>query len=338
MNALIPNIHHVLTASFCRAFEELGISVLVPAVDEARQSALSKYRSPLAGAFDFQPFLAAERVRNCRIVDLEALADLDIDMIVIGGHGVQRAVLKFLLPMLKQRRDVHLIYFCGNEIPNYRWDLVNNLLCADEISWSRHGSQIANAARYYPWIDYDRFAWIEPNDSRRLVSCIINYASRYPADFEIARAIVDSVPGATHELIDKVSHARVAEIIQRCAASLHVKPEEGYGYAVIESLACGRPIVAPRRHVQGRAMARWCIEGETAMLFDSVDDARQSLTRFFDDADLRHALQRSSASRIRSIIDNDEQTETLGKFIQQLRPQPAKNLKSHLLDFRWRHR
>lgn len=338
MNALIPNIHNVLTASFCRAFEQLGISVLVPAVDEARQATLSKYRSPLAGAFDFQPFLLADGVRNCRIVDVEALADIDIDMIVIGGHGVQRAVLKYLLPMLKRRREVHLIYFCGNQIPNYRWDLVTNLLCADEISWARHGSRIANASRYYPWIDYDRFAWIGPNDSRKLVSCIINYESRYPADFAMARAIVDSVPGLSHELIDKVSHARVAEIIQRCAASLHVKPEEGYGYSVIESLACGRPIIAPRRYVQGRAMARWCIDGETALLFDSIDDARPSLTRFFGDEDLRHTLQRSSARRIRSIIDNDEQTAVLAKFIQQLRPQPAKRVKTHLLDFRWRHR
>ena len=337
MNALIPNIHNVLTASFCRAFEKLGISVYVPAVDEVGQATLSKYQSPLAGAFDFQPFATAEQVRNCRIVELEALADVDIDMIVIGGHGVQRAALKFLMPMLQRRRQVHLIYFCGNEIPNYRWDIVNNLLCADEISWSRHGSHIANATRYYPWIDYDRFAWIEPNDGRSLVSCIINYASRYPADFEMARTIVASVARLQHELIDKVSHASVAEIIQRCAASLHIKPEEGYGYAVIESLACGRPIIAPRRYVQGRSMARWCIDGETAILFDSVEDARQSLTKFFDDAALRHALQRSSAQRIRSIIDNDEQTDVLGKFIQRLRPQPAKNLKSHLLDFRWRH-
>lgn len=338
MNALIPNIHNVLTASFCRAFEKLGVSVLVPAVDEARQATLSKYRSPLAGAFDFQPFLSAENVRNCQIIDVDALAGIDIDMIVIGGHGVQRGVLKYLLPMLKQRRDVHLIYFCGNEIPNYRWDLVNNLLCADEISWLRHGSSIPNASRYYPWIDYGRFAWIEPNDSRKLVSCIINYESRYPADFAMARAIVNSIPGLTHELVDKVSHARVAEIIQRCAASLHIKPEEGYGYSVIESLACGRPVIAPREYVQGRAMARWCIDGETALLFDSVDEARQSLSLFFDDADLRHKLQYSAANSIRRIVDNDEQAEILRGFIQRLRPQPVKPLRSHLLDFRWRHR
>lgn len=338
MNIFLPNLHGILTVSFCRALDELGATVFVPAVDDGEQAKLSKYRSPLAGAYDFQKNLDLEGLKNCRVVALHELPDLDIDVVFITGHGVQRSVLKYLLPMFGRRRPVYLAYFCGNELPHYRWDLVKNLLSADELSWVRHAGQMPNAARYYPWLDYQRFSWAGPSSVRKLVTCIGNYDSRYPEDAATARQLVGSIANLQYELIDAVAHDQIAERYREAAATLHIKPEEGYGYAVIESLACGRPVVAPRKYVQGRAMQYWCIDGDSALLFDTIDEARQSLNRFFDDPDFRARLQACAAATVRRVIDNDEQTAVLQRFLQRLQPQPDKGLLSHLLDFRHRHR
>ncbi len=338
MNVFIPNLHHVLTASLCRVFDQLGMTVFVPEVDDAAQRKASKYRSPLAGAFDFRADLERERLPNCHIVTLEALSDLGIGLVIVAGQGVQRSVLKHLMPLFERRGQPKLAFFCGNELPHYRWDLVANLLCADELSWQRYGHRVANATRYYPWIDYERFAWLGPSDAPKVVTCIGNFETRYPQEAAMARAIVDGVAGLEHELIDKVPHDAVAARLHAAAASLHIKSEEGYGYAVIESLACGRPIVAPRRYVAGRAMARWCIDGESALLFDRIDEAQQRLRRFFGDADFRHGLQSAAAATVRRVIDNDEQREVMRRFLDRLQPQPAKGLLGHWLDLRHLHR
>ncbi|MBL8353148.1 MAG: glycosyltransferase [Burkholderiaceae bacterium] len=338
MNVLIPNLHGILTVSFCRAFGEIGADVFVPAVDDARQARQSRYRSPLAGAYDFRKDLDRERPKNCRIVDLEALPELDIDLVLVTGHGVQRSVLKYLLPLLGRRRRVDLAYFCGNELPRYRWDLVRNLLCADELSWRRHGSATPNATRYYPWIDYQRFSWQGPSDARKIVSCIGNYDARYPEDAAFARRLVASVPGLQYELIDAIGHDRIAEHFRQASATLHIKPEEGYGYAVIESLACGRPVIAPRKYIRGRAMQHWCLDGDSALLYDTFDEARQALMRFLDDPEFRTRLQTSAAATVRRIIDNDEQNAVLKRFVERLQPQADKTLLSRLLDVRHRHR
>jgi glycosyltransferase involved in cell wall biosynthesis len=337
MNVFIPNLHHVLTASLCRVFDQLGMTVLVPEVDDAAQRKLSKYRSPLAGAFDFRAALERERLPNCRIVTLQALPDLDVGLVIVAGQGVQRSVLKHLMPLLERRHKTFLAFFCGNELPRYRWDLVANLLCADERSWQQFGHRVPNAARYYPWIDYGRFAWQGPSDARKLVTCIGDFETRYPRDAATARTIVGGIDALEHELIDKIPHDAVATRLRAAAASLHIKSDEGYGYAVIESLACGRPVIAPRRYVAGRAMARWCIDGESALLFDRIDEAQQQLRRFFADADFRHALQSSAAATVRRAIDNDEQREVLRRFLERLQPQPDKSLRSHLLDLRHFH-
>ncbi len=338
MNVFLPNLHGILTVSFCRALDELGATVHVPAVSDGQQAKLSKYHSPLAGAYDFQPNFALEHLKNCRIVAFDELPDLDIDVVFITGHGVQRSVLKFLLPLFSRRRPVHLAYFCGNELPHYRWDLVRNLLSADELSWVRHAAQVPNAARYYPWIDYQRFCWHGPSSARKLVTCIGDYENRYPDDAATAHQLVDSMADLQYELIDAVAHDKIADRYRQAAATLHIKPEEGYGYAVIESLACGRPVIAPRKYVHGRAMQHWCIDGESALLFDTLDGARQSLLRFFGDQDFRTALQSSAAATIRRVIDNDAQKAVLQRFLDRLQPQPDKRLLSHLLDFRHRHR
>ncbi len=338
MNVFIPDIHSTLTYSFCKAFEELGATVYVPIPAKSNPVRMAGGEPLLKSAADFRWYGDYYQIPNCRFVEMTALPDLDIDVIIMADAPVQRSVWRYLAPLFSRRREVYLVAFCGNEMPRYRWDLVQNLLCADEETWVKRGSQVPNALRYFPYVDYPNYVFEGCSDTRTLITCINHYEKRYPQEAQWARQIVGQLPGVEHKVIGGLAPHDVAKEFQRSAASLHIKHEEGYGYAVIEGLAIGRPVVAPRKYVQGRTMARWCLPGESALLFDTTEEAAAQLREFFGNEDLRHRVQQRSAQLIRQLINNDEQTAGLKAFMDRLRPQPDKTLLNHLLDARYRHR
>ena len=338
MNVFIPDVHSTLTHSFCEAFDRLGATVYVPLPGASHGIHVAPSEPLLKGVADFRSHAEYMGVTNCRFVELEALPDLEIDVVVLPDKPLQRSVLRYLHPLFSRRREVYLVFFCGNEMPSYRWDLVQNLLCADEKTWHARGSRVPHALRYFPYVDYDTYAFRACSDVPALITCINHFEKRYPQEAAWAREIVSQVPGVEHRVIGGLAPREVAAQFQSSTASLHIKHEEGYGYAVIESLAVGRPIIAPRKYVQGRTMARWCVQGESALLFDSTEEAVAQIRGLMDDGDLRERMQRRSAELIRQLVNNDEQTAGLQAFMQQLRPQPDKSLLNHLLDVRYRHR
>ncbi len=84
-------------------------------------------------------------------------------------------------------------------------------------------------------------------------------------------------------------------------------------------------------------MEQWCLDGASALLFDTVDEARVALSRYFAESEFRHQLQSSSAALIRRAIDNGEQRAHMRQFLERLRPQPRKSLCNRLRDFSRRH-
>ena len=200
-----------------------------------------------------------------------------------------------------------------------------------------HARGTANFQTYYPWIDYDRFRDGGPGDAPVLGNYIHKYAERYPREFALSRRIAQELPGLALDDVAFLEPDQVAARMRATMATLHIKPEEGYGYAVIESLASGRPVVVPRAHLPGRTMARWLEPGRSALAFTDRADAVAQIRRFLADAGHRHALQAASARLIRERLDNAEQTAALGRFLANLRPQPPDTLRKRLLDLRHSH-
>ena len=337
MNIFIPDLHSTLTYSFCKAFEGMGGVIYAPIPNKTNPTIMSGGEILLKSAADFRWYGDHYKIPNVRFVEMTDLPDIDIDVVIMADTPLQRSVWRYLLPLFSRRKQVYVVAFCGNEMPRYRWDLVENLLCADEKTWHARGSRVPNAIRYFPHVDYDSCVFNGCSDSNTLITCINQFEKRYPQEAAWASQIIKRLPTVDHQIIGGLAPYEVATHIQSCAASLHIKHEEGYGYSVIESLAMGRPIIAPRQYIQGRTMARWCIHGESALLFNTTDEAVSLIRNFFEDAELRHRLQTKSAQLIRQVIDNEEQTLALKGFINRLQPQKHKRLINHLLDVRYRH-
>ena len=334
MRVLMNEIHFVLTASFCRAFQELGVEVLLPGPDFAGLPA--RVRVDRGLHLLGQEYIQAQGIPNARVVGPEIL-DEEIDLLLITGHHVQRQMLQRVWPRLARWPGARLAFYSGNQLPHYRYDLARNLLSADAMTTAVHGPRTDNFLAYSPWIDYGQFPDGGPGDAPILRTYIDRFAQRYPRDFAMSRAIVQAVPGLGVEDVAALDRAQVAARMRDSMATLHLKPEEGYGYAVIESLASGRPVVIPRTYLEGRTMAHWLEPGRSAMVFTDQADAAAQLRRFLADPDFRHGMQATSARLIRERVDNAEQTAALGRWLANLRPQPPSSLWKQLVDLRFNH-
>jgi len=326
MRILTFNTHSVLTASLARSFRALGHELWIPTGNPAdwahwKPRLVTGWTDAEAGVQGIRPDL---------------IDQTPFDVVLIPGHDVQRDVLRAVWPA-QERLGARLVFFCGNELPHYRWDLAQNVLAADRASYEWASARGLHTLMFFPWIDYAALPYEGPSDTPVVRTYINDYAARFPQDQQSADRILAQVPGLRLEHVDGQDHAGVMRLMRESMATIHIKAKEGYGYSVLESLASGRPVLMPRKYVQGKTLATWVIDGESAMLFDDEAEAAAKLRRFLADVPFRHALQASSARLVREKVDNARETAALGTFLDQLKPQPAKSLTSRILDVTKRH-
>ena len=106
---------------------------------------------------------------------------------------------------------------------------------------------------------------------------------------------------------------------RKALAEILLKQAEGFGYAIIESMACGRPVFLYRKFAKGKRYLGWSEEGRTAFFFGSQDEFDQKMRHWVEDAEFRHGVQADCAARIRELISNEDQAEILGSFLHNLR-------------------
>lgn len=327
MKVLAFNFHGALTRSFQKALQALGHELWIPSGKPGAWKGLTLGH----------PALAQDDLEGVNHLQASQIEEVAFDVVLMTVQDVQRDVLRAIWP-IQERLGAKLVFFCGNELPHYRWDLARNVLAADRASFEYARSRGKHALLYYPWIPYGDFPCAGPSDVPVLRSYIGNYAARYPADFRAAERIVAQVPGLALEHADGQDAAGVGRLMRDSMATLHLKPKEGYGYAVIESLASGRPVVMPRKYVRGKTLEAWVVEGESALLFDHEAEAVEKLRHLASDAAYRHRLQARAAELVRDRLDNAAQTAALGAFLEALRPQGPKSWLTHGLDLWKRHR
>ena len=104
--------------------------------------------------------------------------------------------------------------------------------------------------------------------------------------------------------------------MQNSIATMHFKNLEGYGYAIIESLSSGRPVIMHRSWVKDKTYNLWCHEGQSVILVSTVDECVEQIGKLVNNEEYRHSLQDKSAKAVRAAINNQEQTEKLQKYLE----------------------
>lgn len=326
MRILTFNVHGVLTQSLVTALRLLGHELWLPV--GGPEDWKNRKLGAVEGSLDW--------TGGAMGVGPGAIHDMPFDAVLIPGHDVQRDVLRWVWPA-QEAHGARLIFFCGNELPHYRWDLAQNVMAADRASYEYAQARQMHSISYYPWFDFEQFPFAGTSDVPIIRTYIYNYHKRFKKDFEAIERMIAKSPGLALEHVDGTDHQAVPGFMRDSMLTAHFKPKDGYGYSIIESLASGRPVFMPRKYVTGKTLENWVIDGQSAILFNQEEEGLEKLNYFVRNRDYRHELQVNCSKVVKARIDNDRQTAALGAFLENLRDQPPKSVSSRLLDLWKRH-
>lgn len=101
--------------------------------------------------------------------------------------------------------------------------------------------------------------------------------------------------------------------VSRCL--LHVKELEGYGWSLLESIACGIPVIAPKPYVIGKTCESFLIENKTVVfLHKETGEFRKA----FDNVDHLYVISEIAPQFIRNFINAEEQYSKIKKFFEEV--------------------
>ena len=120
------------------------------------------------------------------------------------------------------------------------------------------------------------------------------------------------------EIHSQSTKEETSRCMKESIATLHVKHLEGYGFAIIESMAKGRPVFLHKKFAQGKSYLNWAIENATSLYFGDNKELKSKMKSIIECQEYRHWLQEHCSKAIRSLINNTEQTNNLKTFLNNL--------------------
>ncbi|MDB4786233.1 hypothetical protein OAG36_00715 [bacterium] len=100
-------------------------------------------------------------------------------------------------------------------------------------------------------------------------------------------------------------HSKLPDVLSKTIAMVHLKSSDAPGYALYEALAAGCPIIASQRLIERCLMQELFIDGETCLVFDTVDDLDKILlnhTQLEIDRSIRQTAEH--LERLRDPVEN----------------------------------
>ena len=155
------------------------------------------------------------------------------------------------------------------------------------------------------------------SDNKKIGTYICDYKNNFPQDFDCYQQVLKK-HSVEYILCEKETKQKTAEIMNETSCTLHIKRLEGYGFAIIESMAKGRPVFFWEPQVAGKSYLKWLKKGVTGFIFKNLEDYLKRQALFQTDKDFRNESQIKCAKEIRKIINNEEQNLKLNNFLHNL--------------------
>lgn len=320
MNILWPDIHKNLTKSMAKAFDLLNYNIIIPSKDYN-----IKHRPPK----QFSQFVWNEEwtqekaniffdTKNVKILSKEQILDLKPEVVFITNFESQFEILEELYPILNNKSK--FAFYSGNDYWDgaYPFFKIKNYLCADYTGYLLSRKYNLNYLYYKPWVDYDNLKFAGYSDQFNIGIYISEYEKNFSKEYQYSKHLEKLTPWINYIYNTKSTHQEVLDSLHKSIATQHIKSLEGYGIAIIESMACGRPVFLHRQLSMNKSLLQWSIENATALFFDSDHEYISKLKSFIDSKDYRYYLQETCSKTIRKIIDNKTETENLNKFLINL--------------------
>lgn len=320
MKIIFPDIHGSLTRTMAMVCGELGYTLLLP--DHSFKEAIrygKKWTMPeLEQGIEFPG-----KFDNVSTVSFQEMLDDPPDVFFVSAAENNNNIIQNIWIPHLSKRHTKLAYYSGNDhwpASFHNTQYLKNIVCAS-VSGHNYCKSIgvANIQDWLPPVDYDNFKYTENTTGNELRT----YIMHYPQQFRGAHDMFMNYKDFVHDkyTLNHGSNIPKCETPAKMCDSIgtvHFKPKEGYGYAVIESMACGRPVFMHRPYAQNKRLLDWSLDGVTAFISNNAREFKEQLETYTRDVDKMAETQRKCAEKIREIINYQEQVNIFKQFIERL--------------------
>jgi hypothetical protein len=305
MRIFFPDIHGTLTGSMAKVLDSFNAVMLL---GDASVSSLIG-----GGAVHTRESVKAYGP-NVQPVSFQELCDAPPDIVLLSCFHLETGIIKNLWPHLQHKSRL-VMYDGNNYSPGRRYGFVKYVVTSDCFTWKRYAEE-KKALLFFPPCDYNKFPWQGHSDSKRLGCYINGYSRLFPRDFAFSRGIQSWLRGKNIDVVfnDFTPHEQMPSVMKDSSGTMHIKPLEGYGFSIIESLASGRPVFLYEPYSLLKSYRNWCVGEKTAVYFNSHDELLGKFDRFFSDDDYRYRLQENAAQTVRLLVNFEEQSGNLERY------------------------
>jgi hypothetical protein len=307
-----PDMHRRMPKAFAKALESSGYTILLP--DSSFEEHIKYWKKWSKDELSSNKYLAD--TTNIDVISYDELLKKNPDIIVITCFEVQDDILKIYDKLNKNKTK--LLHYAGNNYVPYDWDRLNNLVTTDEIIYQKAKLRNKNVLFYLPWVDFEKdYSFEGTVASLNVNSYILNYQKYFLEAYRLAKTVEEmlSKNGYKTNFIEGLDETEIPKAIQDSIATLHIKPIEGYGFSIIESMAKGRPVMLYRPFSDGKSYRYWSKDLETCLYFDSIPELQDKFLKYVENYS---NIQLKCSQKIREIINIDKQNQKLQKFVDEL--------------------
>jgi glycosyltransferase involved in cell wall biosynthesis len=320
MNIFWPDIHKNLTKGIAEAFHLLNHTLILPSKDYKIKHRAPEQFTQFVWNEEWTQEKAEEffKHKNIKVLNKEEILDLKPDIIFITSFETQFEILNELWPHLKDKSK--LAFYSGNDYWDgaYPFYISQNYLCADYTGYLLSNKYQLNYLYYKPWVDYDRCKFEGPTDTNIVGVYISEYEKNFNKEYLYSKELKKLTPYIEYHYHTNSTKEELTKTLHSSIATQHIKSLEGYGIAIIESMACGKPVFLHRALTQNKSLMQWSIENVTALFFETNGEYIAKLKALMESKDYRHFLQNTTSKVIRQIINNENETKKLSIFLNSL--------------------
>ena len=239
MNILWPDIHKNLTKNIAKAFSLLGHNLILPSNEYIPTNLPPKQFNQWVwnNTWTQEKADLEFTTKNVKVLNKQQILDLKPEIIFITSFESQFEILNEIWPHLKDSSK--LACYSGNDYWDgaYPFYIIKNYLCADYLGFCLANKYKVNHLYYKPWVDYDRCTFDGPTDGNIIGIYISEYEKNFKQEYNISRELQKITPYIDYHYHTDSSQEQLTATLKSSIATQHIKHLEGYGIAVIESMA-----------------------------------------------------------------------------------------------------
>jgi hypothetical protein len=298
-------MHQRTFDAFCLLFNAIDWKVYIPTSTEPNPFGYGQTNYPMRG--------------ECTMVSYQEFLDIKPDVLLCSCWEQLRCSYN----MAKQSGSKLVVHAGNNHVP-YNKSHASFLTSNDTYTYQ--SCDIPNKVLFYLPPDYEFYHKLPWQKDSHVVTSYIHYYSKYWkaswTKYDNIRRLNSDLAFINFGVVDGDSYnpnltdpTDVRRMLGVSRVLLHIKESEGYGWSLLEAIASGIPVIAPRAYVVGKTCEMFLVEGKSVIfLHKDTNEFRKA----FDNVELLSQLAETGPKFVRALINPEENYSKIKKFFEEV--------------------